>query len=167
MINQLARGFHRHGGIHHQQVGNGRHEHHRRKITLQVITEFGIKTHIYRVRQYRFQQGVAIGRGMGRHFRRDIGGATGTIVDHHLLSPCFADFLPHGARQRIRAAAGREGHDKTYWAYGVCIGGMRDGGSGCLQQHDHRNDKSLFLHAGFLAEWLIYYKASSFGPIAA
>ncbi|SPC05108.1 hypothetical protein CO2235_MP10371 [Cupriavidus oxalaticus] len=74
------------------------------------------------------QQRVAVRLGLHHAARADEAIGAGQVLDHHRLLPQYAELLGHGARRRVRAAAGGVGDDQAHRPVWLPGGGLRQCG---------------------------------------
>ena len=99
------------------------------------------------------QQGVTIGRRLGREVGAQRTAGAGLVVHHHRLAQPFAEFLREAAGKQVGGPTGREGHNEAdrLGRVGLRMGhaGQRAGGQ--AERGTQRNQWSSF-HAGIVAE---------------
>ena len=96
-----------------RQHGDGlRGERDRRKVRERVVGQTLVQVLVHHKRRVDgHEQGVAVGRGLGRRLRADDGVGAWPVLDHHRLSPVLAHLLADDARHDVARAAGGKGHD--------------------------------------------------------
>ena len=110
---QFLHRLHRQRRMHNEHAGCRCQQCDRREVAHDVEIEFRIKRRADRVRNRAEEQRVTVGRRLGDDLGADGAAGTRTVIDDQLLAESLAEFLAENARQRLGAAAGREGHDKA------------------------------------------------------
>jgi hypothetical protein len=87
-------------------------------------------------------QCVAVGRGLGADSHADDARRAAAIIDHDLLAERGAKLVGNDARDRIDAAAGREGHDHRDRAHRIFRFLIRPGAEDCRGYHCRQRDRA-------------------------
>jgi hypothetical protein len=95
----------------------------RRESLDRIIGQLGVEARIDHEGRFRpDEQRVAVGRGLGDVFRRDLIVGARLVLDDDLLAPRFGEALRERAGERVGHTAGRGGHDDGHrFARVACI----------------------------------------------
>ena len=127
--NQFLHRFGRHVRIDDQQIRRFGEQRDRCEVAQRFIGQFQIEAGVDRHRaDGGLHQRVAVGHRAFGDFTGDVAGGAAAVVDDHLLSEGFAEFLREQAADDVAGAAGREGQHQADRAFGV--GGRADGRHG-------------------------------------
>ena len=67
------------------------------------------------------EQGVAVGRALGDEVGADVAVGAGLVLHHHRLVPGLGELRSDLAREDVRSAAGRVGHDEPDVLRGIAL----------------------------------------------
>ena len=107
-------GFNRRAGIGGDQLRHADDQAYRRKIALDVVIHL-VEQWIDGVRGEREEEGVAIGRRLRYRLSAQHAARAAAVIDDHRLAEAVAQPALQDARNHVRAAAGRIGHDEAHW----------------------------------------------------
>ena len=106
-------GFNRRAGIGGDQLRHADDQAYRRKIALDVVIHL-VEQWIDGVRGEREEEGVAIGRRLCHRVGAEHAARAAAVIDDHGLAEALAQPALQDARNHVRAAAGRIGHDEAH-----------------------------------------------------
>ena len=141
---KLFNAAYRHRRVHDQHIGQRCQQRHRCEILKRVVGQLAVQAAADGMRRNRAAQyRITVRRCLGHQLRTDGPGGAGTIIDDDLLAPGIAEALTDNARQNIRHAPRRKGHDIADGFGGIgrlrCLGtGPADDGQTNHRQRGQR-----------------------------
>src|SRR5262249_26770324 len=126
-----------------------RQERHRREVAHDVVGNALVEEWIDHVHRGRYQQGVAVGRGLGDGVGADYARrAAGAILDDEVLAHRLVELLHQDARDAIDRSAGRKRHHHSDGAGGIIL--RRRGGRKRYHERDRKRGRSRKSHGTIL-----------------
>jgi hypothetical protein len=149
---EVLHGLHRQRRVDDQRMVDGDEAGDRREALDRIIRQLGVEARIDHEGHLRpDQQRVAVGRGLGDVFRRNLVVGAGLVLDDHLLAPSLGEALRQRASERIGHAAGRRRNDDCY-RFGRIVGCLR--GRHRRDQETHQRRRKPRPHSSLLLDFV-------------